>query len=448
MTTTSTPRTSFPTLRYLAAPFRWLLQSRRRVLAAAGVLLAILLTPPLWWSIQLAGLPDIGEPFDRDAFRSFKIPDDRNAYVLYRQAAALLKPLKPSARSVAFSPWRVGPVPKDDVEARRWVEENRDAMALYRQGTERPDALDLVPPFSGESFEVLRDLQSFHALAELEAGRLEKQGDMAGAWGWHRAALRATYHIGHHGTITARTMAHRWHSDLEGRLDSWASDPRTTPANLRQALDDVIALGPLAPSESYTIKAEYPQLQGMLDSAQNPGRYVPILRLGMFLRSPDHVLSPDMMRAISDAWRFWRREPERSHRVIRLVAANWLAYADLPPERRPAPDPGPAGSFDFYAFGPEAPANARALSPVALDRWLASTNDALELLRGIGIQSIQMQERGAHRSTVVLLASRLYRLERGTDTPSEQALVGPYLKELPDDGIGETRRKGEAQRPR
>ena len=445
MTTTSTRRTSFPTLRYLAAPFRWVLQTRGRLLAAAGVLLAILLAPPLWWSIQLVGLPDVGEPFDREAFRSFTIPDDRNAYVFYRQAAASLKP---SVRSEDFSTGRVGPVPKDDVEARRWVEENRQAMALYRRGTERPDALDLAPPFSGESFGLLRDLQSFHALAELEAGRLEKEGDMAGAWGWYRAALRATYHIGLHGTITARSIAHRWHAEIEGRLASWASDPRTTPANLRQALDDVVALGSLTPSESYTIKVEYPQLQSMLDSPQNPGRYVPVMRLGMFLRSPDHVLSPELMRAISDAWRFWRREPERSHRVIRLVVANWLAYHDLPPERRPAPDPRPSGSFDFYAFGPEAPANARALSPAALDRWLASTNDALELLRGIGIQSIQMQEQTAHGSTVVLLASRLYRLERGTDPPSEQALVGPYLNELPDDGSGEARRKGGAQRPR
>jgi hypothetical protein len=38
---------------------------------------------------------------------------------------------------------------------------------------------------------------------------------------------------------------------------------------------------------------------------------------------------------------------------------------------------------------------------------------------------------------VVLLASALYRRDHGTDPPSEQALVGPYLKELPDDGTGE-----------
>ena len=38
------------------------------------------------------GLPDIGDPFDVQAFRSFTIPEDRNAFVLYRQAADRLKP--------------------------------------------------------------------------------------------------------------------------------------------------------------------------------------------------------------------------------------------------------------------------------------------------------------------------------------------------------------------
>ena len=41
---------------------------------------------------------------------------------------------------------------------------------------------------------------------------------------------------------------------------------------------------------------------------------------------------------------------------------------------------------------------------------------------------------------VILLASQLYRRDHGTDPPSDEALVGPYLKELPDDGSGEAAR--------
>ncbi len=64
MTTTTGASRSFPTLSYLAAPFRWFFRSRRRVLTVAVVLLAMIAVPPLWWSLQLVGLPDIGEPFD------------------------------------------------------------------------------------------------------------------------------------------------------------------------------------------------------------------------------------------------------------------------------------------------------------------------------------------------------------------------------------------------
>jgi hypothetical protein len=36
---------------------------------------------------------------------------------------------------------------------------------------------------------------------------------------------------------------------------------------------------------------------------------------------------------------------------------------------------------------------------------------------------------------VILLAGQLYRRDHGTDPPSDEALVGQYLKELPDDGL-------------
>ena len=44
-----------------------------------------------------------------------------------------------------LNPYQDTPRPKAYPEVRRWVEENREAMALFRRGTERPDALDLVP---------------------------------------------------------------------------------------------------------------------------------------------------------------------------------------------------------------------------------------------------------------------------------------------------------------
>jgi hypothetical protein len=437
MTRSSTLRRGFPTLGYVAAPFRWAVRTRRRRWIIAALLVATMSAPALWWSIQLMGLPDIGDPFEKEALGAIRIADDCNAFVLYRQAAAVLKPLKSFGRPPGLPANQPGPWPQDDAEASRWVEENRGAMELYRRGTERTDALDLVPPLSPESWRIVGALRSLHVLAQLEAIRLEHEGDMAGAWGWYRAALRATHHMGLRSSLLMRGHAHRWHAELAGRLETWAADPRTTPAMLRRALDDVVACGSFTPSESYTLMVEYPHLERLLDSRDNPGRYVPLMRMHALFRSSMLVLTPEQMEVVGDAWRFWRREPERSRRVLRLIVANWMAYEAMPPERRPAPDLRLSGSYDFYTFGPDAPANARILPPLSLEHWLDTTTDASELLRTMGFHGLRLQERSSHRALVVRLASALYRRDHRVDPPSEQALVGPYLKELPDDGLGE-----------
>ena len=124
-------RRSFPTPGLM---LRWTGKSRRRICCVVLVLLAIVAGPPVWWATQLMPLPDIGDPFDVAAFRSFTIPDDRNACVLYRQAATLLKPgaeyLKTSRNSVElFARWS-----NADAQLRRLVEENREALASSPEG--------------------------------------------------------------------------------------------------------------------------------------------------------------------------------------------------------------------------------------------------------------------------------------------------------------------------
>ena len=77
----------------MARPFRWFFKSRRRVWASIAIPLLMVAIAPVWWSLQLVGLPDIGDPFDVESFLATSIPDDRNAFVIYRRAAAVLKPL-------------------------------------------------------------------------------------------------------------------------------------------------------------------------------------------------------------------------------------------------------------------------------------------------------------------------------------------------------------------
>jgi hypothetical protein len=238
---------SFPTM---TSPFRWIGRSRRRMQITGLILLAMVVGPPLWWKLQLTGLPDIGDPFDVKEFQAFSIPDDRNADVLYHRAANLLKPWQPGTRAPGnmLVPWSVA-MP----ELRLWVEVNRDALAVYRQASERPDALGVIPKFHGyhdELWDMGGPLKVFELLALLEGSRLEDQGDMEGAWGWYRAILRTIHLVGLHGTVFRRSSAQQWHNELFIRLKDWSFDSRTTPAMLRRALDEVIACESLAPSDA------------------------------------------------------------------------------------------------------------------------------------------------------------------------------------------------------
>ena len=197
----------------------------------------------------------------------------------------------------------------------------------------------------------------------------------------------------------------------------------------------MIACEALVPSESYGLKAEYLLVDKMFDERNNLGRpmlptWLTILGSWGATRSLAPSLTPEQIQSISDAWRCWRRESERSQRVIRLVTANRLAYYELPPDRRPSPDPNVL-SCDLYPFGPEAPAKARVLSPKAVGAWLDSTHDARELIGFLNWRRLRSTELANHAALVILLGAELYRRDHGTDPPAPEALVGRYLKSLP-----------------
>ena len=93
----------------------------------------------------------------------------------------------------------------------------------------------------------------------------------------------------------------------------------------------------------------------------------------------------------------------------------------------------------LYPVGPDAPAGARSLPPQETASWLVSTIDArLRILvanrYGWPWPPDRLQDRRAYIALVLMLATEIYHRERGSLPPSEEALVGPYLKSLPDDG--------------
>lgn len=404
---------------------------RRAVLAMAAV--AAVVGVGLWGlrGLALRGLPDVGHPFDVKKDGHLDITDDRNAYIDYLGAIRLMTrstpgPISDAMQAVFKNGWG-----KATPELVAWLDTNRAALDLWRKGTEKTDAL-LVQPATYNIMTGLgpaQALRDFARLAALEGRRLEAQGKMAEAWGWYRALLRSSRHVGRRGSLVERLIGIAIHGVAAERVDAWAADPRVDAGMLRSALDDALAADGLTPPTSDMLKSEYFNLMNTLDDSTSMRMLAAALNTQG--RSTWEIANYWLRVRYTDGVAFSRQEPERSRRVIRLIWANWLAYCDLPASKRPPT----TTELSLYQATPDAPAAAHALPPEELLRWYETTLWAKPLMPAIrSVDQALRRERSRHAAMVLRLADQLYRREHdGHAPPSPAALVGPYLKALPDD---------------
>jgi hypothetical protein len=113
---------------------------RQLVWATLGLAIVVALALTIWWLTILRGLPDIGDPFDVAALREVTIPDDQNAFVFLRRAHESLTPLPELPRAMSNAAPTVG-WSQADPKLRAWVEANRPALELLRQGADQSDGI-------------------------------------------------------------------------------------------------------------------------------------------------------------------------------------------------------------------------------------------------------------------------------------------------------------------
>ena len=141
-----------------------------------------------------------------------------------------------------------------DPKSREWAEENRQALELFQQGAEQPDAAHPA----GDPTDVRIWMGSLDHVAFLEGSRRQESGDTAGAWDCYRAVLRmisSHQAAGEHDQRydSARGRALR----LQRRLTDWAADPRTTIPQLHTALEEVLKNEPKPDWDISAIKSGY-----------------------------------------------------------------------------------------------------------------------------------------------------------------------------------------------
>ena len=133
----------------------------------------------------LLGLPDVGDPFDVAAFRTFRVPEDQDAFALFRQAAGKLRPVpdlpmavRQGGMTVAWS--------QADPGLRESLEANREALALFRQAALRLDGMAASP--GNELRSSLTDLEYLHT--DVHARSIERTGSAGSEPGYGNSDRR------------------------------------------------------------------------------------------------------------------------------------------------------------------------------------------------------------------------------------------------------------------
>ena len=271
------------------------------------------------------------------AQRPLIVAEADNAFVLYEAAEAKLgkPPEQLQQAELNAMLWaRMGP------EVRSFLEQNRQALELWRSGTNRPDALYCQPGTA--SFNTSRrpvwDLWPLCKMALLEGDRLEAAGKPSEAWPWYLGVLRCSRHCGQHGWIMERALGADLHEEVSHRIVKWAADPRLDAPLLRQALDQTLAADALTEPLSEMLRYSY--LLYRRDLVEN------VALIDSFAGHWPPPGGPSWLDHLSLAigpWHYRRYQEfhvkacndlERSRRVLQLLFANWLAQADRPASRR------------------------------------------------------------------------------------------------------------------
>jgi hypothetical protein len=415
-----------------------------RLTVGISVGLIALVCVAIWrmWSVD--ELPDIGDPFDvAEALRPVDLPDEQNAYAVY--ATAHPGPVMlPAAWTFSLDDFKTMTWSSAGQDVRAFVDEKQMALEKWRVGSERADALYLQPEQMAKNrpIPLTRDMLFLAMLAGLEGSRLEEAGAMGQAWDWYRALLRFSRLVGRHGG--ARWAGAIAHEHATSRIVHWAADPRVDAAQLRKALDDTLAADALTPPLSEWFKLGYlfrvqPNFVQFLRDSNSPVPPLPGGELGPLDQTASlaGVSGPARM-----AWLRTSDGVQRSRRAVRLLYANWLPQVDRPATKR-----APVAVREplwIYAGDPTAPPAASAVAPEVLARVIERDEIAKTLLfqfldRSKGpmlapweLNGELARERRRRSALIVRLAAEWYRREHGQLPPTAGALLGIYLKELPE----------------
>lgn len=302
------------------------------------VLLIVVASPFAYRSSRLAGVPDIGEPFDVAAFVAVKVDPADNAAVDYAAAGALLVTASKSADE-QLDKALTGDWADAAVDVRNWLADNAAALDRWREGADKSECLFVQPGVLDYNTPLphIQDSRTFARLARLRGKELEAAGEWGAAWQQFRAIYRSSRHIGRHGCFINRLVGAAIHSLAVEAIGFWAQQPEVTVEMLdaarREMESDWLLTAPL--SEGF--KVEYVMANRTFD--------LPSAELMAIVTSSSRGGSTSGDQA-ADLFFWINNERELGRRLNAHVCRNFISQVDLPRSSRAIQVTGRCELFD------------------------------------------------------------------------------------------------------
>ncbi len=302
----------------------------------------LLLSPFIYYRHLIDGIPDIGDPFDVEAFGTVVIADEDNARLDFDAAVAMLVPLpKIPGRELQgelFDAVDEG-WPSATQEIRQWVEDNRPALERWKVGTDKSDFLLHQPKDLHVSLSLpqVQEIRTILHLVHLEQSRLLVEGKISDAWIWTRALFRSSRQIGFHGTGMQRMLGAIYHVSDVIHLHELAQHPAMTEELLREMLDELHRSYQKTPPKSMFVKCEYLTFKNLIHDPE---------MMAGFMKPGKDAKANGIHVAFVTNFGF---EPRMAQLVSQHYFAHLLDQIDLPvKDRQPwtgllemfEPDPG------------------------------------------------------------------------------------------------------------
>ncbi|GDY10390.1 hypothetical protein LBMAG52_38780 [Planctomycetia bacterium] len=419
----STAPNSFPPESLAEKPSRLLWWLHPKVALPLTLLGLLLAAPFLYRGYRISRVPDIGDPFNVEAFGTVNIAPADNAMTQYALATTLLRKRGYSGNAdleIEEKARTQGWTFASEAVA-KWLDDNQPALAEWRKGTKLSQAVAIQPKdfrFTS-TLEVVLESREFSRLATLQAERCAHDGDLDAAWGWLLADVRASRHVEQNGCLIQRLVGIAIFYRATDGIKRWAAHPAVTPDLLRKALAEFHEADGLTPANSVAMKTEYLVLRNTLKNAKALQEV-----LGDGIDVPWGLRSPML---------FVMGEPDVSLKVFEHLFANILSEIDKPIRDR-APSAG--GSFQLYDLPP---GSAACMPARELDNVVKSA-----VLAGFTLPAYQqadaaMQREAARRATVsLMLACQLHHRLHGDWPAKVEDLVPDNLAKPPADPLGKS----------